>query len=81
MNIPNLKRIKISSVLELTTWLAKNPDQEEDVMLVTHTKASGPNHVSHEQVREALDAHGWRAGFRYTLNATLIGHLISNDRE
>ena len=77
MKIPNLKRVKISSEQELRIWLAKHPHQEECVMLVTYSNASRPKYVSREQVRDALTAHGWVAGPRYTLNAILMGHVIS----
>jgi|GEM_PF-3871793 len=50
MNIPKLKRIKISTIQELQTWLNKNRDQEEYVMLVTHNKTYQSNHISREQV-------------------------------
>lgn len=80
MNIPNLKRVKISSEQELRIWLAKNPNQDKSVMLVTHNKTSHVKHVSREQVRDALTAHSWVEGARYTLNATLIGHVIGKRR-
>lgn len=77
MKTPNLKRISISSEQELDIWLASHSDQSQSVMLVTHTKPSHRNYVSGEQVREALAAHGWIAGPRYTLNADLLGHVIA----
>lgn len=76
MRVPNLKRLKIGSEQDLRGWLAKAPHPEDRVMLVTHCKSAHPNYVSREQVEDALSAHGWVAGPRYTLNATLLGHVI-----
>ena len=77
MKIPALKRIKVTSRTDLTTWLARHDDQAESVMLVTQTDPASPKHVSRETVAEALAAHGWVAGPRFTLNDTLIGHVVS----
>ena len=77
MTIPNLKRIKFTSPEELTVWFAKNHDQAERVMLVTHAEPSHTKHVSHEMVEETLSYHGYRTERRYTLNPTLIGHVVS----
>ncbi len=77
MNIPKLKRIRISSEEDLRIWLAGHSGQEGSVMLVTSTKAASRPHVSRAQVGDALAAHGWIGGPRYTLNATLVGHVIT----
>lgn len=77
MTIPKLKRIKISSELELRTWLTRSGDQHDDVMLVTYKSASDPRHVSRQIVHEALADHGFVGGPRYTLNTGLLGHVIS----
>ena len=77
MEIPNLKRVKVSSETELTTWLAKNSELSESVMLVTQCRPASPKFVSRAQVHDALAAHDWVAGPRFTLNATLVGHVIS----
>jgi len=79
MTIPNLKRIKINSEVELSTWLTNNADLEKSVMLVTFNKNSPEKHVSHDAVHSALKTHGWTPGRRYTLNANLIGHVIARD--
>ena len=76
MTIPNLKRVKIASEQELSSWLGKNPDHAGDVMVVT--QSSGEKHVSVEQVLAAIAEHGWTAGRRYTLNGNLIGQVISS---
>lgn len=75
MDIPNLKRINISSEQALNVWLSK-PSDQDSVMLVTNTKTSD---VSRRQIRDALAAHGWSAGPRFTLNAHLLGHVIRKD--
>jgi hypothetical protein len=77
MTIPNLKRIKVHSIPELTAWLAKQPRDAQSVMLVTYTDTSHDKYVSHEQLRDAITAHGWATGFRYTLNGNFLGHVIS----
>lgn len=79
MTIPNLKRVKVASEQELENWLVQHPDQDDEIMVVTHNKTSADKHVSREQVAEALAAHGWISGTRYTLNGTLIGHVIRKD--
>lgn len=77
MNIPSLKRVKISSEQDLNNWLTKHSSQEQSVMLVTHNKSSLEKHISREQVQDAIIKHGWVDGPRYTLNAHLVGHVIS----
>lgn len=76
MSMPNLKRVRIFSELELSTWLDKNSGHES-VMLVTHSDASHKKHVSREQISDVLAKHGWKEGFKYTLSSTLLGHVIS----
>lgn len=73
----DLKRIEISSEPELKARLDKNSGQAGSVMLVTHTNAFSSKHVSHEQIREALGEHDWVSKMRYTLNKSLIGHVIA----
>lgn len=77
MTIPNLKRIKVTSGLELTTWLSKQDRDGQSVMLVTHADQNHSKHVGRNQVDAALTAHGWTSGMRYTLNGGLLGHVIS----
>ena len=78
MIIPKLKRVKVSSELELRNWLAKNAAVPQEVMIVTCNKASRDKHISSEQVREALGKHGWTAGRSYTLAGNLDGHVVSH---
>ena len=77
MPIPNLKRVKISSTRQLNDWLARNPGLDQSVMLVTHTNHAPDKHISAADLRSALQEHGWQSGFRYTLNAHLVGHVAS----
>lgn len=77
MTIPTLKRIKVASLSQLNTWLAKNAEPGSRVMLVTCDKSSRDQYLSNQEVDEALSQHGWQAGRRYTLNGGLIGHVIS----
>ena len=76
MTLPNLKRVKLASEMDLKSWLSKNRDHASPVMLVTHANPAHPNHVSRQQVADALVSNGWSAGKRYTLNPTLLGHVI-----
>ena len=76
-NIPSIKRINISSELELDTWLRKSSTQDGSVMLVTHSDASHRKHVSREQIAKVVEDHGWEAGTRYTLSSHLLAHVIS----
>ena len=80
MNIPRLKRIKISSEQELRSWLAKNSECEQKVMIITCNAKSRDKHVSSNNVRSALGKTGWVAGRSYTLDGNLIGHVISNNQ-
>ncbi len=78
MIIPKLKRVKVSSELELRNWLAKNSEQRQEVMIVTSNKKSRDKHMSSDQVREALSEYGWAAGQSYTLDGNLVGHIVSH---
>ncbi|KLN61702.1 hypothetical protein WH96_05105 [Kiloniella spongiae] len=78
MNIPKLKRIKVLSEQELRNWLGKNSEQEQEVMIITCNKKSRDKYLSRDQVRSALNEHGWTAGQSYTLNGNLIGHVVSH---
>jgi hypothetical protein len=77
MTIPSLKRIKVASEQALNDWLAAQPEGPQSVMLVTFNKAAPARSVSRDQVARAVQDHGWVAGRRYTLNKTLVGHVIS----
>ena len=79
MIIPKLKRIKVSSEQELRNWLTKNPDQMQDVMIVTCNKKSRDKHLSRDQMQDVLAQNGWLARCSYTLLGNLDGHVISRN--
>lgn len=78
MTLPRLKRIKVSSERELRSWLTKNSESGQEVMIVTCNKKSRDKYVSSDQVRGALDENGWVAGRSYTLDGDLVGHVVSH---
>ena len=78
MIISKLKRVKVSSELELRNWLAKNSEQRQEVMIVTCNKKSADKHISSDQVRKALSENGWATCQSYTLDGNLVGHVVSN---
>jgi len=78
MNIPNLKRVKVSSEQELHNWLAKHTAYAQDVMIVTCNKKSRDKHLSSSQVQDVLNGNGWTAGRSYTLDGNLVGHVASH---
>ena len=75
MNIPNLKRIKVSSESDLVSWLNKNANAADQVMIVTCGKASPKKHIKGARVRELLEDNGWLAGQSFTLVGNLQGHV------
>lgn len=82
MSIPTLKRIRISSQIDLTTWLSKSAAQADiadmnSVMLVSHSDKANKSHLSVNEVREALNEQAWKLERSYTLNGGLLGHVIS----
>ena len=79
MTIPRLKRITIASKQALRGWLSQNARCGQSVMVVAHGKRDHPDHVSPQEIADALDEAGWRARRRYTLNVHLVGHVITND--
>lgn len=78
MNLPKLKRVKVSTEQELRTWLNKNSECPQEVMITTCNKASRKKHLSSQQVRKTAAECGWIPGRSYTLDGNLHGHVISN---
>ena len=76
MSIPAMKRVTISSAQQLDDWLRMQPADASTVMLVTHNQRSSDKHVSTAEVQTAIGEYGWQAGFRYSLNPHLTGHVI-----
>ena len=81
MLIPKLKRVRVASEQELSNWLAKNCDQNQDVMFVTCNKKSPSKYLSREQVSNVIADHGWVPGTSYTLKGNLVGHVASHGNE
>lgn len=77
MIIPKLKRIKVSTVQELRSWLTKNSNKPQDVMIVTCNKRSQTKHIRSQQVRDVARETGWSSGRSYTLVGNLSGHIVS----
>jgi len=77
MAIPNLKRIKVTSLEQLSAWLSKQPSAPQQVMLVTLTSKTNTHYISREDIDTAVQTHGWSIGFKYTLKGDLLGHVIS----
>lgn len=77
MTIPKLKRIKVSTVQELRSWLASDSTKPQDVMIVTCNQRSQNKYVSSQQVRDVATETGWRSGRSYTLDGNLVGHIVS----
>lgn len=76
MQIPKLKRIKVSTITELETWLTKSRSQPQDVMIMTSRKLASLTYVSSADVRDTATRHGWQTGQSYTLNGGLAGHVL-----
>lgn len=76
ITIPNVKRIKIQSVEELQTWLMKNTQSAQAMMLVTYNKKSDAHYIERDVMIDALAQHGWQSTRSYTLNAHLLGHVV-----
>lgn len=72
-----LKRVKVSSVLELRNWLAKNSTPEQRVMIVTCNGKSAEKHISSAKVRDALKGTGWIIEQNQELAGNPLGHVIS----
>ena len=77
LEILKLKRLKISSAADLKDWLRKNADHPSRIMVVTNARAQSPDHVSRDEITQALADHGWTTGPRFTLNTHLLGHVIA----
>ena len=75
MTIPTLKRVRISSAAQLRSWLGNHAGAEEDVLVVTVRNPGSAKHVTRDEIAGALAAHGWQAGFAYTLEGGLRGQV------
>jgi hypothetical protein len=77
MEIPKLKRVKVSTEAELRTWLAQNATLDQEVMIISCGKRSKDKHLSSATVRRVLQACGWASRGGYTLNGNLLGHVAA----
>lgn len=77
MNIPRLKRVKVSSEQELRNWIAKNHLRDDEFMIVTSSKKAPKKHISTAQLRDVLGEKGWIVSRSYTLDGNLVGHVVS----
>lgn len=66
MNLPTLERLEITSDTALWAWLAKHHACGQSQLLVTWKAAHRDKYVSRDQVLDALVAHGWVDGRRWT---------------
>ena len=66
MTMPDLDRLEISSADALWAWLAENHDCGRSRLLVTWKATVPGKYVSREDVLDALVAHGWTDGRRWT---------------
>ena len=76
MSIPSLKRVRISTDLELRRWLAKGGGDGGPVMLVTKASGAPGACLGGAEVRAAIRKAGYHAGRSYTLNGGLLGHVV-----
>jgi uncharacterized protein YdeI (YjbR/CyaY-like superfamily) len=65
MSLPDLPHLEIAKPDHLWDWLAANPAAGSH-LLVTWKAADRGRYVSRDQVLDALIAHGWIDGRRYT---------------
>jgi hypothetical protein len=73
--IPNLKRIRVSSRIELENSL-RALGSESKAMLVLHRQQTEDSGLDLEALKEVLSVKGWSSGPRYTLNKALVGQVI-----
>ena len=75
MTREDLRRIKVSSLDQLRTWVSANVNQRRDVMIVTNSKPNSRHYISSAQVRAVLSDFGWQAGPSSTLKGGLMEHV------
>jgi hypothetical protein len=80
MTIPTLKRVKIASERELRDWLARHPQEDRDIMVVSVANRENPRHVARDAIVAAAESQGWHAGRAHTLTGGLRGQVIHRAR-
>lgn len=78
--LDDLKRVEVTSVEELHTWLQANHGQHDSVWLVTHKKVAGPTYVSRDEVLDELLCFGWIDGARRKLDDRRTMQLVGPRR-
>lgn len=73
----NFKKVQISSIEELRSWLIHNHTQSESVWLVTYKKSEPNKYVSRGEVLDELICFGWIDGIRRKLADNRTMQLIS----
>jgi len=69
--------VEITSPAALWEWLSTHHAQAESVRLVTWKAAHPEKYVSRDEVLDALVAHGWIDGRRFTVDENRTAQLIS----
>ncbi|MEM6904761.1 MAG: YdeI/OmpD-associated family protein [Pseudomonadota bacterium] len=72
-----MQDLEISSAAQLWDWLAAHHGQAESVRLITWKAATPGKYVSREEVLDALIAHGWIDGRRFTVDEGRTAQLIA----
>ena len=81
MELSGYERVQIESSDDLWRWLADHHARTDGVLLVTFKKTRPDRHVSRDEVLDALVAHGWIDGRRFTLDDRRTMLLISPRRQ
>ena len=72
-----MQDLEITTAPQLWDWLAQNHAQPDSVRLITWKAAHPAKYVSREEVLDALLAHGWIDGRRFTVDADRTAQLIA----
>lgn len=79
-NMENIDRLEITTAAELWAWLGRHHARQDGVLLVTWKAAHRDRYVDRDSVLDALVAHGWIDGRRYTLDDDRTMQLITPRR-
>lgn len=72
-----MKSLEITSSEQLWSWLAENHCLRESFRLVTWKAAHPDKYVGREDILDALIAHGWIDGRRFTVDNDRTAQLIT----
>ena len=76
MAIPNLKRLKVTSLQDLESRLKDVSVDLQVVMVTTTAQALSSTHVNSGDINQCIRKLGWTHDKSYTLIGGLIGQLI-----